>query len=160
MKTILFAIVAILVATGDGVLRQIQELKDFQLDEVVPNTFSQRGFNGSWLSDKEFIYRNSNGDYAKYNVESQSETVVLKASSLAKWSGVSITFIRPDVDKALIRYATKKIFRHSTLSKFVVLDIKSGNTYDVGNAEDISVCIVSPNGQSLVYVKDNNVYYL
>nr|XP_019551015.2 venom dipeptidyl peptidase 4 [Aedes albopictus]XP_019551016.2 venom dipeptidyl peptidase 4 [Aedes albopictus]XP_029714807.1 venom dipeptidyl peptidase 4 [Aedes albopictus] len=159
MKTILLAIVVVLVATGDGAPRQIQELKDFPLNEVVPNTFSQRGFNGSWLSDKEFIYRNTNGDYVKYNVESQTETVVLEASRLEQWRGASVTFIKPDVDKVLIRYASRTVFRHSTLSKFVVLDINSGNTYDVANAEDISVCTVSPNGQSLAYVKDNNVYY-
>ncbi|KXJ71904.1 hypothetical protein RP20_CCG019415 [Aedes albopictus] len=159
MKTILLAIVVVLVATGDGAPRQIQELKDFPLNEVVPNTFSQRGFNGSWLSDKEFIYRSSNGDYVKYNVESQTETVVLEASRLEQWRGASVTFIKPDVDKVLIRYASRTVFRHSTLSKFVVLDINSGNTYDVANAEDISVCTVSPNGQSLAYVKDNNVYY-
>lgn len=159
MKTILLAIVVVLVATGDGAPRQIKQLKNFPLSEVVPNTFSQRGFNGSWLSDKEFTYRNPNGDYVKFNLESRSQTVILEASRLANWRGASVTFIKPDGDKVLIRYATRTIFRHSTLSKFVVLDLNSGNTYDVANAEEISVCTVSPNGQSLAYVKDNNVYY-
>lgn len=33
------------------------------------------------------------------------------------------------------------------------------NSYDVADGEEVSICILSPTGDSLSYVKANNVYY-
>ncbi|XP_065080121.1 venom dipeptidyl peptidase 4 [Ochlerotatus camptorhynchus] len=161
MKPILVAILAILVATTEAAPTESKQdqLKDFPLNEIIPNQFGQRGFNGNWVTGKEFVYRKADGGYVKYNAEDKTETVVLESSALTDWPGASVQFIKPDLNKALIRYATRTVFRHSTLSKYVVLDISTGNTYDVANKEEVSVCIVSPNGQSLAYVKNNNVHY-
>ncbi|XP_062551679.1 venom dipeptidyl peptidase 4-like [Armigeres subalbatus] len=162
MKSFTLAIVAILFARSDAVPRitkQTKQLKDFTLNEVISSQLNQLSFNGTWLTGNEFIFSNQKGNYVKYNIDRKLKTTVLKARFLKKWPDVSVHFITPEVDKVLIQYDARTVFRHSTLSKFTVLDITSGISYDVANAEEISVCKVSPNGKSLAYVKDNNVYY-
>ncbi|XP_053691924.1 venom dipeptidyl peptidase 4 [Sabethes cyaneus] len=135
-----------------------QELKNFALDEIIPNSFNQKGFGASWLSGNELLYRNDDNNYVKYNVEDKTETVLLKTEDLSKWPGSTVQFIYPDFSKVLIRYAVKTVFRHSTLAKYALLDILSGVSYDISNGDDVSICTLSPTGQALVYVKNNNVY--
>ncbi|XP_055597026.1 venom dipeptidyl peptidase 4 [Uranotaenia lowii] len=134
-----------------------EELKGFKLEDVVPNTFGQRGFGASWLSGSELLYRV--GDYVKYDVATDTETVLLAESTLSAYRGASVQFLKPDFTWALIRYDVKTVFRHSTLSKYTLLDISTGNTYTIADGQDVSICVLAPNHQSLAYIKDNNVYY-
>lgn len=100
------------------------ELKGFSLEEVVPNQFGQRGFSGTWLTGNELLYRNAVGNYARLNVEDKTESVLLDPKDLeAKWPGASVQFVKPNFDKVLIRYAVRTVFRHSTLSKYAILDL-------------------------------------
>ncbi|XP_058818276.1 venom dipeptidyl peptidase 4 [Topomyia yanbarensis] len=135
------------------------ELKDFPLDEIIPNRFSQKEFGASWITGNELLYRNDDNNYVRFNVEDKTESVLLESKDLAIWPGASVQFIKPDFKKVLIRYAIRTVFRHSTLSKYTVLDTVTGIAYEVANGEEVSICVLSPTGQTLVYVKDNNAYY-
>ncbi|XP_055547691.1 venom dipeptidyl peptidase 4 [Wyeomyia smithii] len=148
----------IAVVKATPIVSKQEELKVFSLDEIIPNSFTQKGFSASWLSGNELLYRNDKNNYVKYNVEDQTETVLLKTEELSDWPGASVQFIKPDHSKVLIRYAVRTVFRHSTLSKYALLDITAGVSYNISNGDEVSICTVSPNGQALVYVKDNNVY--
>uniref|UniRef100_A0A182JFB8 Venom dipeptidyl peptidase 4 n=1 Tax=Anopheles atroparvus TaxID=41427 RepID=A0A182JFB8_ANOAO len=136
------------------------ELKDFTFDEIIPNQFGLRGFNGTWLSGDELLYREgSTGNYVKLNVNSKDSSVLLSSEALSGFRGASVQLIRPDFTKALIRYDVRTIFRHSSLSKYAIYDTSNSAVYHIANQEEVSICILSPTGQSLAYVKDNNVYY-
>ncbi|XP_052868310.1 venom dipeptidyl peptidase 4 [Anopheles cruzii] len=136
------------------------ELKNFTFDEIIPNRFGLRGFNGTWLSGEELLYREgTTGNYVKLNVNTGTTAVLLSTDDLSQWSGPSVQMIRPDFTKALIRYDVRTVFRHSSLSKYAVYDTTTGDVFTVANQEEVSICILSPTGQSLAYVKDNNVYY-
>ncbi|XP_050072273.1 venom dipeptidyl peptidase 4 [Anopheles maculipalpis] len=134
------------------------DLKDFTFDEIIPNQFGLRGFNGTWLSGEELLYRNG-GDYVKLNVNTGDSVVVITTDVLSQFRGASIQLIKPDFTKVLVRYDVRTVFRHSSLSKYAIYDTLAGTTYHVANQEEVSICILSPTGQSLAYVKDNNVYY-
>uniref|UniRef100_A0A182SC86 Dipeptidylpeptidase IV N-terminal domain-containing protein n=1 Tax=Anopheles maculatus TaxID=74869 RepID=A0A182SC86_9DIPT len=134
------------------------DLKDFTFDEIIPNQFGLRGFNGTWLSGEELLYRNG-GDYVKLNVNTGDSVVVITTDVLSQFRGASIQLIKPDFTKVLVRYDVRTVFRHSSLSKYAIYDTLDGTTYHVANQEEVSICILSPTGQSLAYVKDNNVYY-
>uniref|UniRef100_A0A182PPN8 Venom dipeptidyl peptidase 4 n=1 Tax=Anopheles epiroticus TaxID=199890 RepID=A0A182PPN8_9DIPT len=134
------------------------ELKDFAFDEIFPNQFGLRGFNGTWLSGEELLYR-IGGDYVKLNVNTGESVVVVTTDALSQFRGASIQLINPDFTKALVRYDVRTVFRHSSLSKYAIYDTVSETVYHVANQEEVSICILSPTGQSLAYVKDNNVYY-
>uniref|UniRef100_A0A6E8VW19 Venom dipeptidyl peptidase 4 n=1 Tax=Anopheles coluzzii TaxID=1518534 RepID=A0A6E8VW19_ANOCL len=134
------------------------ELKDFTFDEIIPNQFGLRGFNGTWLSGEELLYRQG-GDYVKLNVNTGDSVVVVTTDALSQFRGASIQLIKPDFTKALVRYDVRTVFRHSSLSKYAIYDTLSDTVYHIANQEEVSICILSPTGQSLAYVKDNNVYY-
>lgn len=57
------------------------ELKDFTFDEIIPNQFGLRGFNGTWLSGEELLYRQG-GDYVKLNVNTGDSVVVVTTDAL------------------------------------------------------------------------------
>ncbi|XP_053673756.1 venom dipeptidyl peptidase 4 [Anopheles nili] len=136
------------------------DLRDFTFDEIIPNQFGLRGFNGTWLSGNELLYRQSStGDYVKWNADTGDSVVLLTSAALTQFRGASVQMIRPDFTKALIRYDVRTVFRHSSLSKYAIYDTLTGNTFHVANQEEVSICILSPTGQSLAYVKDNNVFY-
>ncbi|XP_050087507.1 venom dipeptidyl peptidase 4 [Anopheles aquasalis] len=135
-------------------------LKDFTFDEIIPNRFGLRGFNGTWLTGEELMYRESStGNYVKFNVKSGTSSVLLSGDTVGQWAGASVQMLKPDFTKALIRYDVRTVFRHSSLSKYAIYDTVQGTTFHVANQEEVSICIVAPTGQSLAYVKDNNVYY-
>ncbi|XP_055685208.1 venom dipeptidyl peptidase 4 [Lutzomyia longipalpis] len=128
-------------------------------EDVVPGSrFSQRGFNGTWMTGTEFLYRNSEGDYNIYNIESRSDRLFLSRDALTGWSGASFTFSR-DYTRILIRYSVRSIFRHSIVAKYAVYDISSGTSTNVASAEELNVCVWSPvDSNTLAFVKDNDVY--
>lgn len=125
MKLTLLTLGVILGIVGAAPTLEIRadELKGFSLEEVVPNQFGQRGFSGTWLTGNELLYRNGDGSYVRLNVESKQESVLLDPKDLEKWPGASVQFAKPNYDKVLVRYAVRTVFRHSTLSKYAVLDL-------------------------------------
>lgn len=136
------------------------ELKDFSFDEIIPNQFGLRSFNGTWLSGNELLYREaSSGDYLKLNLDSGDSSVLLSSAALSDFRGPSVQMIKPDFTKALIRYDVRTVFRHSSLSKYAIYDTVTSEVHHIADQQEVSICILSPTGQSLAYVKDNNVYY-
>lgn len=62
--------------------------------------------------------------------------------------------------RLLLRYADRRVFRHSILAKYVIYDLVQDKAIDIANKIELWECIWSPNGDALAYVKqDNNVYY-
>ena len=67
----------------------------------------------------------------------------------------------PDNTKVLVRYDERQIFRHSTVSKFSVIFLSDLTaTYDVALGDELQLCFFSPDGKSLGYVMENNIYYV
>ncbi|XP_055640244.1 venom dipeptidyl peptidase 4 [Toxorhynchites rutilus septentrionalis] len=135
------------------------QLKDFALNEIIPNKFGVRGLNASWVTEKDLLYRDVQGNYIKYDVVTKEGCIILDSKALSNWSGASAQFIRPNLDKILIRYDARTVFRHSTLAKYALFDITTNTSYKIANGEEVSICKLSPGGKSLAYVKDNNVFY-
>uniref|UniRef100_A0A182JT27 Venom dipeptidyl peptidase 4 n=1 Tax=Anopheles christyi TaxID=43041 RepID=A0A182JT27_9DIPT len=160
-KVVLLLVVCFLAGrtlTAPYEAKQSSELKDFTFDEIIPNQFGLRGFNGTWLSGEELLYRQG-GDYVKLNINTGDSVVVVTTDALSQFRGASIQLIKPDYTKVLVRYDVRTVFRHSSLSKYAIYDTLSDTVYPIANQEEVSICILSPTGQSLAYVKDNNVYY-
>lgn len=40
------------------------------------------------------------------------------------------------------------------------LNIKSSETFNVADGNDVQYCVLAPNGESLAYVLDNNIYHV
>ncbi|CAO1395349.1 unnamed protein product [Diamesa tonsa] len=67
----------------------------------------------------------------------------------------------PDNTKVLVRYDERHIFRHSTVSKFSIIFLSDLTAiYDVSSGAELQLCFFSPDGNSLGYVMDNNIFYV
>lgn len=132
----------------------------FEFDEVIPNAFGQSGFGGTWISGTEFTYT-TGGNFSKFDVTTETTVPVLtSAYATGKgWSGVSYRY-SPDQSKILVRYAQRQIFRHSTVSRFSIIDPNNLELaeYKVAGGEEIQTAFIAPNSEVLGYVKDNNIY--
>lgn len=141
--------------------KQADGKKPFEFEEVVPNAFGQRGFNGVWISGNEFTYT-SNGDFVKYNVDTKTTVTLLSKDIIDRnsWSGAFFR-VSADLKKILVRYNQRQIFRHSTVSKFAIVFIDSAEpNIQIANGEEIQIAFFAPNGNGLAYIQDNNIYYM
>lgn len=150
---------ALVISTSSSPIKQERaERRPFEFEDVIPNQFYLSGFNGTWITENEFIFRNSNGDLILYDAGTSNQRIFVNSSVFTALSASSYT-LSPDRAQLLIRYDVKSIYRHSTIAKYVVHEIESGQNHHIADQEHISICLWSPVGVTLAYVKDNDVYY-
>ena len=66
-----------------------------------------------------------------------------------------------DGSKSLIKTAGKKVWRYETKGSYQVIDLKDGNTHELGKGFEPSELMFpkfSPDGKSVAYVYKNNIY--
>lgn len=64
----------------------------------------------------------------------------------------------PDESKLLIPTETEPIYRHSTKSKYLVYDLKTGQMQDLSAGKQ-QYASFNPVGDQVAYVEDNNLFY-
>lgn len=141
--------------------RQSDDKTPFEFEDVIPSTFGQRGFSGSWISGTEFTYM-LNGDFVKYNVESKSDEKILTKEFIESQDLKGATFrVSGDLKKVLVRYDNRQIFRHSTVSKFTIVFLDFVEpSLKIADGGEVQIAFFSPNGNGLAYIQDNDIYYL
>lgn len=71
--------------------KQSSTKKAFEFNDVIPNKFGLRGFNGNWISATEFTYIDS-GNFVKFDVVALVNQTVLSKEFLVRLS--FMVFIR------------------------------------------------------------------
>lgn len=152
----------------------------FTLDDFLLGRFGASGFGGTWISGNEFTYT-SGGSFIKYNVETmQNETILTREFIVSKahWTSASFRLVprsaylriflksfysrfSPDRTKILVRYASRSIFRHSTVSRFSVIKYPEINEpeFQIAAGGEIQIAFFAPIGDGLAYIEKNNIYY-
>lgn len=134
------------------------------LDDVVEGKFSPKGFNGTWISDTEFFYRNEQGDALIFDVATKSAEVILPSEFLIQDAPFNFE-LSADRKYFLVAHGYRKIFRHSFLAKYEIIDLETRNSVSLENSEvgpDRSVhqlVVWAPEGNGFAYVHRNNIYY-
>jgi Dipeptidyl peptidase IV (DPP IV) N-terminal region len=141
--------------------KQLNDKTPFGFDEIVPNQYGQKGFNGVWISEKEFTYT-SNGDFVKYNAETKTTETILSKDIIDQQGWASPFFrVSSDLKKILVRYDQRQIFRHSTVSKFTIVFLDGSEpNYKISNGNEVQIAFFTPNANGLAYIELNNIYYL
>lgn len=139
------------------------------LDDVVEGRFSPRGFNGTWISDTEFFYRNEEGDALFFDVTTKSSVIILPAEFLVRIVKVPeapFNFeLSADRKYLLVAHGYRRIFRHSFLAKYEIVDLETKNSIPLENSEVgperrvHQLVVWAPDGNGFVYVHRNNIYY-
>ncbi|XP_067621227.1 venom dipeptidyl peptidase 4 [Eurosta solidaginis] len=163
-KTYLFILFLALINAAQA--RHLRDAQAVTSDKKVPWELSEsltasgrlRGFNGTWINDAEFAYRADDGYLYKYNVPTQQLSLILPPAIFEVYpADLTITF-SPDNTKLLIRYDTEKLFRHSVIAKYSLLDIETKVETKIHGGEKLQYCSWSPSKNRLVYIYANNAY--
>ncbi|XP_055942974.1 inactive dipeptidyl peptidase 10-like isoform X1 [Argiope bruennichi] len=133
-----------------------------ELDDVMDGVFVPRLFNGTWISDHEFLFRDSDGAATIYNAETLRRTVVMPNTTFRQMN-VHQYSISPDRKYMLLAIDYKKMYRHSFLAKYRIFNISNEHVvpllHDDSNAM-LQFAQWGRGGSQLVFVRDSNMFYM
>ncbi|XP_022257449.1 dipeptidyl aminopeptidase-like protein 6, partial [Limulus polyphemus] len=130
--------------------------------EILDGRLKSRRFNGTWISGKEFIYRDSDGTLLLYNVETVNKTLLM-ANTTFRLYDVHAYSLSADRKYVLLAYAIRRRFRYSYTAKYKYFDIRNYHTSPLlPTEEEAQIQYISwgPTGSQLVYVRNNDIYYM
>lgn len=96
----------------------------FTLPEIVENEFAAERWNGSWVSDTEYVYRNRGGALAIFSVVNGRSDVIVPANVMEE-PRVFQFWLSPDQNYVLLAIRPQKLFRHSFIAIYDVYDIRN-----------------------------------
>ncbi|TRY64286.1 hypothetical protein TCAL_02614 [Tigriopus californicus] len=165
--------------------RGFPSLKEsFSLSEIVNFVHRSEQWNGTWVSDTEYAYRNRDGALALFSVVSGQSTTLAPPQVLEQ-PRVFKYWLSPDLQYILMAVRPQKLFRHSFIALYDIYNIRTGQRTtlqppasvlrDFGPPEGpgfgppgrpkgpqqlpLLFATWSPTGNALAYVFRNNIYY-
>ncbi|KAG7311672.1 hypothetical protein JYU34_002725, partial [Plutella xylostella] len=136
-----------------------EPLEPITLEEVVSGQYSQRGFNGRWISDTEFTYTvpGEAGIYM-FDMTTLNSSVLVSAELLAFLNTTS-PILSADRKFILAPSEVESVYRYSTTAKYALYEIAEQSVTYIADQQRLQLCIFG-GGHSLAYVLDNDLYYL
>nr|AJD23202.1 dipeptidyl peptidase 4 [Onygena corvina] len=141
--------------TGGG-----QKLLSYK--ECVPRaTLAPRSTSLAWINsdeDGQYISQAEDGSLIIQNVVTNSTKTLVAADKVPK--GYYDYSIKPDLSAVLWATNYTKQYRHSYFANYLILDIKAGSLTPLAGdqAGDIQYAQWSPAGNSIAYVRGNDLY--
>ncbi|XP_067139142.1 inactive dipeptidyl peptidase 10-like isoform X3 [Centruroides vittatus] len=132
------------------------------LEEFLSDSFYARRFNGTWLSDTEFIYRDGNGSLILYDVESLAKQVLV-SNVIFSQNNVKEYMISSDRKFILFAKEIKKEYRHSYKAQYQVYNLTDGHVFSLlpkTPAIELQYVSWGPSSSQLIYVYNNDIYYI
>lgn len=132
------------------------------LKEVIGGNFDALTFNGTWISDEEYMYQDSFGAIVLYNIETNNISVLMPNISFNRHyiEGYSLS---PDKNYLLIVQEINKIYRYSFTAKYQIYNISDDKLSPLlpkNSSIRYQYAEWGTKGTQLVYVYENNIYYL
>ncbi|XP_064457511.1 inactive dipeptidyl peptidase 10-like isoform X2 [Ornithodoros turicata] len=132
------------------------------LGDVLLGFFHPRRFNGSWVTDTEFIYRDTDGTLMLYNAETKEKKTLLFNTTFRKFDA-KVYQMSPDRNFLLLTHDIKPVYRHTFLAKYEIYDFTSKDLFPLRhspNHEELQYAAWGKTGSQLVYVFENDVYFI
>ncbi|PIB26279.1 S9 family peptidase [Maribacter sp. 4G9] len=145
----------------------IAQQKKVTVEEIYSGTFSTQGLDvlRSMNNGKQYTVLNfdrntgiSTIDKYDYKTLEKVETIVSSANLEGVENFSSYEFSN-DESKVMLSTEVESIFRRSTLGVFYVFDLASKKLIKISD-EKIQEPALSPNGNKVAYVKENNLYIM
>ncbi|XP_031623304.1 venom dipeptidyl peptidase 4-like [Contarinia nasturtii] len=127
------------------------------LDDVLDGTYYARRNNATFISDTLLYYRDSSRNIVTFDLKTNKTKILAEAHIPAIASSFSQQ-ISPDHRYLLLGKDYQKVFRHSALARYDILDLKTKKLYKLSN-ELLSLAKWGPLDNSILYIKANNIYY-
>ena len=159
-KTHLFTLMLLVFSVGTWA----QE-KHIEISEIYQGAFSTEGMdalqsmkNGTQYTVLNFNRSNQTSTVDQYDYKTlQKVKTIVSSADLTEIPFFSDYTFSEDEKKMLLTTEVEPIFRRSTLGIFYVYDIESKKVVRISDAK-IQEPMLSPNGEQVAYVKDNNMY--
>lgn len=135
------------------------EKTPFTLDEFFDRTFSASSWNGTWLTDTTFLYKNSEGNFYKFDVTTKESEIFLDGLLLAGYPDATTT-LSPDNQYLLLKYNVSAVFRHSVTAVYTIYNLTTGDFYHINDKIAVQLATFDTTGHGFAYVYENNIYYL
>ncbi|CAB3231231.1 unnamed protein product [Arctia plantaginis] len=131
----------------------------FTLPEFLSGAYSQRGFNGTWISDTQFTFRKAGepGIHV-FDVSNLTDEVLVEAALLERLN-TSNPVLSPDGEFILASSEVQRVYRYSTTAQFALYHIEDNTVTSVADNNRLQLCIFG-GGHALAYVLENDLYYL
>ncbi|XP_071448145.1 venom dipeptidyl peptidase 4-like [Hetaerina americana] len=155
----------VLIATYAGnedkpeVLKSTEQLRTITLEEFVEYKLVPSKFNGTWISGSEVMYKSKKNSPVVFDFKTNIERPLTRFSNEVLKDSFQHD-ISPDKKYLLVASQMQKVYRHTFLATYNVIDLETGVTTPVWIPNvDLQLCAWSTVGNALVFVFANNIYY-
>lgn len=134
------------------------------LEDVLGGRFSAAPANASWISDSELLYKDTLGQIIIFDVAKQNKTALLGSNFVVQYPTLHLE-LSEDRKYLLISSNHSKLFRHTYLAQYEIINIEKKTKISLVNSEGLldnkvlQLVVWAPTGNALVYVYHNNIYY-
>lgn len=123
---------------GSAIKRQVDFGREsFTLGEIVDNVYSAETWNGTWVSDTEYAYRNPEGSLALLSVVSGQSRTIVPASVMSSPARVFRFWLSADLNYVLLAMRPQRLFRHSFIAIYDIYNIETGERTKLQPSETI-----------------------
>ena len=138
--------------------------KNITIDEIWDGTFradrmqSFNALNGNFYAVLNFDRKTNISTIDKYDFATlEKVSTIFSTSTTTQINSIEDYQFNNDESKLLITTKSNPIYRHSTLGKFVVYDLKTKSIIEV-DTDFIQEPTFSPDSKKIAFVKNNNIY--
>ncbi|XP_046586430.1 venom dipeptidyl peptidase 4 isoform X1 [Neodiprion lecontei] len=130
------------------------------LEEWLGGSLATKSFNGTWLSGSEILFQDESGNLVIRNVTSGTSRTILEVTNMI----LAISFdyeISADRNYLLLASNYHKLYRHTYLAHYTIINLQTLDQTSLSrnNVSILQLATWGPQGNSLVYVLQNNIYY-
>lgn len=118
----------------------------FSLPEIVNNDYSAESWNGTWVSDTEYAYRNLEGSLALLSVVTGQSRTIVPSKVMNSPAKVFRFWVSADLKFVLLAMRPQKLFRHSFIAIYDIYNIATGARTKLQPSEKILRSLGPPPG--------------
>ncbi|XP_048480893.1 venom dipeptidyl peptidase 4 isoform X6 [Plutella xylostella] len=151
-------------STPDPTPSPPEELEPILLEDIISGAYTPNGFNGSFTSGNEVLFRSGSGDLQLLDVAAASATTLVQNNSEILQQSSRVASLSADGSHVVLAYNVLPVYRYSFLARYAAVD-STGAVVDVappGVREGegfLQNFVWGPTGTACAFVYLNNVYY-
>ena len=160
-------------ASSSSEAEAITSSRRVSLSDTSRGRFYASSWNGTWISDVEFLYEDINGGgLFVFNVQAQNTTQIMSPAKVSHFQSFEL-LLSPDKKYLLMKRSHRRVFRRSSYGTYAILSLNDGvltplrpsnwskprpDSENGGDAFLIRYVSWGPRDNALAYVDfDNNV---
>ncbi|XP_067871122.1 A-type potassium channel modulatory protein DPP6 isoform X2 [Heterodontus francisci] len=132
------------------------------IDDLFSEEFHIHDVEAKWIGDTELLYRTSDGNLEKLNIETMETTLLMKNRKFQAFQ-VSRYEVSPDMKYVLLAYDVKQTHRHSFTAYYTLCNLHTWEhlTLNPPEVRDAQLLYAGwgVQGQQLIFIFENNIFY-